>query len=70
MSTPRIPKGWRKLKVGSKRPRGYRFWLWGEWHDGKPSLVGEHIRPQDDAQGTEPYITRIRSPRKLAKARK
>lgn len=32
MIKPQIPKGWRRVRVGSLRKHGDKFWSNGQWH--------------------------------------
>lgn len=64
---PKLPKGYRLLKVGEKRPKGYMHWHHGRWADGATGtmFIGKIISDDDmDAHG--PYI----APKRTAKRRK
>ena len=63
--TPTIPKGWRRLRVGTIRRKGDKFYLGGRlWLPVNPLRWGEPITPHD-TQHLGPYIRRIQ-PRKKA----
>jgi hypothetical protein len=63
---PTIPKGWRRLRVGSIRRKGDCFKVGpGVWKEVHASLVGEKINLWH-LMYNGPYIRRIR-PRKKAR---
>lgn len=58
----KIPKGWRRMKAGDKRPAEYRWWNSNRnrWEDGDNAwLKGRRITKEDMVE-SGPYIRRIK----------
>lgn len=57
---PKIPKGWRRLRVGANRPKDYKWFYGCYFEHGYDVLIGTPITSQDNQQ-SGPYIGKIKA---------
>lgn len=71
MSTPKIPKGWRKLVEGEQIARGDRFWFAekGPWKVAHHYKLVPNLYYHDDPITGHVLHIRRKAPRSLARAK-